>query len=161
MPRAVPKFKRTPVFFPRPLFLKIAEHAKAHDVSRSDLIREAVTRGLTHAVRDLQKRKTDPARVGPTSSQTSGGRRLARASGPLTLEQAVPELCSHIESFRATGRSVSDEALRDVLEVHANSLNVHPDDFDDAVAEAYGRLCTEDDDGPSPAGPRDPHQPPR
>lgn len=161
MPRAVPKFKRTPVFFPRPLFLKIDEHAKAHDVSRSDLIREAVTRGLTPAVRDLQKRKTDSARVGPTSPQTSAGPRLPRASGPLTLEQAVPQLCSHIESFRATGRSVSDEALRDVLEVYAMSLNIAPDDFDDAVAEAYGRLCTEDDGEPSLVGLPDPHQPPR
>ena len=156
-----PKHGRIPVYFPAQVVVRLTEQARTFGITRSDLIRDAVERGLPAAIRDRRKAVAEAAQAPRQSPQTSGGRRLARASGPLTLEQAVPELCSHIESFRATGRSVSDEALRDVLEVYATTLNIAPDDFDDSVAEAYGRLSTEDDDGPSLVGPRDPHQPPR
>lgn len=151
---------RIPVFFTSPVLVRLDDSAHELRTTRSALIRAAVHRGFSMAVRDLRKRKVTDDRVTPRAAHSAAPPRPVPAPGPLDLEEAVSQLCSYVEAIRASGRTIPADSLRDVLETHASTLRIDPDVFDDVVGDAFARVSSDDSLEGLPAGPLDPHQPP-
>ena len=155
-----PKLVRVPTFFTPALLVRLEGVAREYKTSRSEVVRASVKRGLSMAVRDFRSRRADREKGRTASSPLDRARSSVAVSGPLDVDDAVSQLCAYVEAIRAGGRTVPADSLRDVLETHASTLKLDPDDFDEAVADAFGRLSS-DDGGESVTGGRlDPHQPP-
>ena len=155
------KLIRFPVFVEKDVLLRLDDASTEFGITRSAVVREALHRGLPAAVREYRRVRLDadrqsvpPRRKPAAPSQPDGD------SDTLTLSNAVIKLCAYVDGIRARGRTIADDALKDLLEIHATAIGVEPDDFDDAVAEAVARLSFDDSDSGSSAGPRDPHLPP-
>ena len=156
-----PKLVRVPTFFTPALLVRLEEAAKEYNTSRSEVVRASVKRGISLALRDYRTRRAEREKAQQAASPIARARGSVPAGGPPDVDAAVDQLCAYVDAIRAGGRTVPADALRDVLETHAATLRLDPDDSDEAVAEAFGRLASDDGARGQPAGRLDPHQPPQ
>ena len=155
-----PKLVRVPTFFTPAQLVRLEDVARDFKVSRSEVVRDSVRRGISMATRDYRARQADRDKARTAASPVARARSSVAASPATGVDAAVSQLCDYVEAIRAGGRTVPPDSLRDVLETHASTLKLDPDDVDEAVAEAFGRLSSDDAGESLPVGPLDPHQPP-
>ena len=151
------KFVRIPVFLSPSVLKRIDGLVLETSANRSKVLRQAVDRGLPAATRDIRRQyreRRQRAGVMPLPLPSASG------SFPrLSFEEAVRALRAFGDTVWNGGARFSQEVLRDLLHAYAQTLDLDPDDFDDAVAQSLALVLSGgDDDAAVP--PRDPNLPP-
>ena len=152
-------FVRVPVFFQPTVLERIDALVVEVGSNRSMVVRDAVERALPHTIREFRRQyKARLKHVGVRSG--SEAPTALDPAAPVPLDAAVAKLVPFAQAVRIGGETPTPDVLRDVVELHARTLGIDPDDFDDAVAEALGRVLSPDEDPSSVPLRRDPNRPP-
>ena len=147
MPRRKP-YDRIPVLLSPPMRRRIEALALETGSNRCEVIRLAVDHGFSKATRELRRQHRDrlqQAGVEPAASASPDGSRSL-----LSYEDAVAKLRTFGNAIWADDERPSQGLLHHILHTYASRLPISPEDFENAVAEAWGLVLDLPDPDPDP-----------
>lgn len=154
-----PPHVRKPVFFTAPLLRRVDAVVTEFGGDRSKVVRRALERGLPAATKQLRREKE--ARLRELGAQDPAADPATGASIRLSYEEAVEKIRSFGDDLRRIdGQQLPASALLEVLRTFANTLEINPDDFEDALLDAHSRVVSGDVAPDDLRDRPDPHQPP-